>query len=140
MSKAATLKDFNLLGLINMKAFKTTPNTVVNLDKDGNATVFEMDNVMSVDEFIENCAATEKKHDGDDVFMPVGVVSVLLDAGRIDDEMLEKDIEIGTPFTAKDKPGLTLVKISKKASVASIRDRLKAGNGKAAVATAQAEY
>lgn len=122
MPKSVSIKGFNLGGLIAMGAIALTDETMVALDNEGNATLVEADQLMTVGEFMQTDAA---KHDGETVFVPEGVVTAAVRAERITDVELA-GLQIGEPFTSKNNPGVTLVSIAKRASVESLKERFAA--------------
>lgn len=115
--KSVTIKGFNLGGLLSLGAIKITDETMIALDADGNATLVEANQLMSIDEFLATDAA---KHDGQTVFLPKGVMSAAVNAGRITDEEFSK-VQIGTPFASKNNPGVELISVSPKPTAESVK-------------------
>ena len=120
--KSVTIKGFNLGGLIALNAIKITDETMIALDADGNATLVEANQLMTVGEFLATDAA---KHDGQQVFLPKGVLSAAISSGRIGDDELDR-LQIGTPFASKNNPGVELVSIAPKATTQSVKEMLLA--------------
>lgn len=116
--KAVTVKGFNLGALIRLGAIKTSDDTMIAVDSEGNATLVEMSSLKTVGEFMASEAAN---HDGDTVFLPFGVLSAAINANRIDDESVA-ELQIGQPFESKKNPGSKLVSIGPKTSTRSIKD------------------
>ena len=120
--KSVSIKGFNLGGLIALNAIKLTDETLIAVDADGNATLVESDQLMTVGEFMTSDAA---KHDGQTVFIPKGVMSAAINAGRIGDEELDK-LQVGNPFTSRTNPGIELISVGPKATCASVKEMLTA--------------